>query len=196
MSIETTSEAPITLTPVGIVRNEITTPMLTADASGLTLTERMDRIRSCHRRVKAATSRIEIFSRWADLLDGIEDFSHILILYWPHLMPPERRDLRRVHPMGRKDLPEKGIFATCSPARPNPVLVSAVPLVSRAGNVLAVQGLEAVDGSPVIDIKPYSPAYLQVADLRVADWMARIQRELEPDADTPETSGMSPTAKK
>ncbi|MFH1981206.1 MAG: tRNA (N6-threonylcarbamoyladenosine(37)-N6)-methyltransferase TrmO [Pseudomonadota bacterium] len=195
MSIETTPEAPITLTPVGIVRSEITTPMLTADASGLTLTERMNRIRSYHRRVKAATSRIEVFSRWADLLDGIEDFSHILILYWPHLLPPERRDLRRVHPMGRKDLPEKGIFATCSPARPNPVLVSAVPLVSRDGNILAVRGLEAVDGSPVIDIKPYSPAYLQVADLRVAGWMTRIQRELESDEDSSETPGTSPAAK-
>ncbi len=168
------------LAPVGVVKSDIKAPMLRADEQDLTLTERMDAIRAHHLRVKALTCRIEIFPKWEDLLEGIEDFSHVLVLYWPHLLPPERRELRRVHPMGRKDLPEKGIFATCSPARPNPVLVTAVPLVARKGNVLEVRGLEAVDGSPVVDLKPYTSAYLHVEDLRMADWMVRIQRELAP----------------
>jgi len=119
--------------------------------------------------------------RWEELLDGIEDFSHILVLYWPHLIDPERRNLRKVHPMGRKDLPFKGIFATCSPARPNPVLVSAVPLIARKANVLSVKGLEALEGSPIVDVKPYSESYLRVDNLNVADWMEKIHRELESD---------------
>lgn len=179
MEPETTNELLLHLTPVGVVRSSITTPMLTAGESGLTLDERMDRIKEYHRRVKETVCRLEIFPRWVELLGGIEGFSHILVLYWPHLIDPARRGLKKVHPMGRKDLPQQGIFATCSPARPNPVLVSAVPLVGRKGNLIEVRGLEAVDGSPLIDIKPYSKAYLQVENLRVPAWMAQIHREIE-----------------
>lgn len=179
METEATNEPILQLTPVGVVHSPIATPMLTADESGLTLDERMDRIKEYHRRVKETVCRLEIFPRWVELLDGIEGFSHILVLYWPHLIDPARRGLKKVHPMGRKDLPQQGIFATCSPARPNPVLVSAVPLVGRKGNLIEVRGLEAVDGSPLIDIKPYSKAYLQVENLRVPAWMAQIHREIE-----------------
>lgn len=179
METEATNEPILQLTPVGVVHSPIATPMLTADESGLTLDERMDRIKEYHRRVKETVCRLEIFPRWVELLDGIEGFSHILVLYWPHLIDPARRGLKKVHPMGRKNLPQQGIFATCSPARPNPVLVSAVPLVGRKDHFLEVRGLEAVDGSPLIDIKPYSKAYLQVEDLRVPAWMAQIHREIE-----------------
>jgi tRNA (Thr-GGU) A37 N-methylase len=76
-------------------------------------------------------------------------------------------------------MPRQGIFATCSPARPNPVLVSAVPLVARNGNVLTVKGLEAVDGSPIIDVKPYSKSYLKVDGLKMPAWMEQLYREME-----------------
>ncbi|AQU99637.1 MULTISPECIES: tRNA (N6-threonylcarbamoyladenosine(37)-N6)-methyltransferase TrmO [Desulfococcus] len=181
MNTEARNDAILQLTPVGVVRSPITTPMLTAGESDLTLNERMDRIREYHRRVKETVSRLEIFPQWIELLDGIEGFSHILVLYWPHLIDPARRNLKTVHPMGRKDLPRQGIFATCSPARPNPVLVSAVPLAGRKDNTLEVKGLEAVDGSPIIDIKPYSKSYLRAENLRVPAWMDRIHRELEDD---------------
>lgn len=167
------------LSPVGVVRSTLKTPMLTAGESDLALADRMEKIKTYHRRVRDTVCELVIDSRWTELLDGIEDFSHILVLYWPHLIDPERRDLRKVHPMGRKDMPLKGIFATCSPARPNPVLVSAVRLVARHANVLEVKGLEALDGSPIIDVKPYSKNYLQVQDLKVADWMDQIHREME-----------------
>jgi len=109
---------------------------------------------------------------------GIEGFSHILVLYWPHLVDPERRNLKIVHPMGRKDLPQQGIFATCSPARPNPVLVSVVPLLERLGNVLKVQGLDAVDGSPILDIKPYVQPHCGVERATVPPWMEKIHKDL------------------
>ena len=169
------------LEPVGVVRSEIKTPMLSADETDLTLEARMENIKAYHRQVKEAVCELVIDPKWAELLDGIEGFSHVLVLYWPHLIDPARRSLRKVHPMGRKDLPVQGIFATCSPARPNPVLVSAVPLVARIENVLTVRGLEAVDGSPIIDIKPYSRSYLQVENLKLTDWMEAIHRELESD---------------
>jgi len=167
------------LHPVGVVRSPIKTPMLSADETDLTLEDRMENIKAYHRKVQETICELVIAPKWADLLDGIEGFSHVLVLYWPHLIDPDRRNLRKVHPMGRKDLPLQGIFATCSPARPNPVLVSAAPLLERDRNVLKVKGFEAVDGSPIIDIKPYSKSYLQVDGLTVPDWMAQIHRELE-----------------
>ena len=167
------------LTPVGKVRSPIKAPVLTAAESDIALRERLDKLREHHRHVKNTVSELVVFDPWSELLDGIEAFSHILVLYWPHLIEPERRRLRKVHPMGRKDLPLQGIFATRSPARPNPVLVSTVPLLSREGNVLMVKGLEAVDGSPLIDIKPYVQSYHGVENPRFPDWLLKIQRDLE-----------------
>ena len=166
------------LTPVGRVKNEIKTPTLHAGDSDIELRERMEQLKQSHRKIKNGLSRLEIFSPWEELLQGIQGFSHVLVLYWPHLIDPKRRDLKTIHPMGRKDLPRQGVFATCSPARPNPVLVSAVRLVKREGNVLTVQGLEAVDNSPVIDIKPYVTSYYGPAGATVPDWMEQIQREM------------------
>jgi tRNA (adenine37-N6)-methyltransferase len=169
------------LRPLGVVRSEIKTPMLSAGEFGLSLELRMEKIKAHHRQVEECICELVIDPKWEELLEGIEGFSHVLVLYWPHLIDPVRRKLRKVHPMGRKDLPMQGIFATCSPARPNPVLVSAVPLVARTGNVLTVKGLEAVDGSPIIDVKPYSKSYLTVDELKMPDWMEKIYRELETD---------------
>lgn len=173
------------LTPVGQVFSEMKTPTLRISESDIELREHMDKVREYHQKMKHIVSSIVLFSQWTELLDGIEGFSHILVLYWPHLIDPKRRDLRKVHPMGRKVLPKQGIFATCSPARPNPVLVSAVRLLERDGNRLMVQGLEAVDGSPVIDIKPYVQPYYGAENPKVPSWMAKVQEELEMNEDPP-----------
>ena len=167
------------LSPIGVVRSDLKTPMPAPDQSNQSLNERMATIRAYRQRVATVVCDLVIDPQWEDLLDGIEAFSHILVLYWPHLVDPARRRVRKIHPMGRSDLPLQGILATCSPARPNPVLVSAVPLVARQANVLTVKRLEAVDGSPIIDVKPYSRGYMQVDDLKQPPWLERIQRELE-----------------
>ncbi len=169
------------LNPVGVVRSPFKAPMLMAKDSGLSLELRMEKVKEHHGQVKSGISELVLDKQWEALLDGVEGFSHILVLYWPHLLDPCRRNLKKVHPMGRKDLPEQGIFATCSPARPNPVLVTAVALKERKGNVLTVQGLEAVDGSPIIDIKPYSQNYMTIGALKNPDWMTQILNELDED---------------
>jgi len=166
------------LRPVGVVRSEIISPMLEAGEADIELKERMEKVREYHQKVIQSVCELVIFAEWEELLQGIEGFSHLLVLYWPHLIEPERRHLKTVHPMGRKDLPRQGIFATCSPARPNPVLVSAVPLLERSNNILKVKGLEAVDGSPILDIKPYVRPYYGADHPTVPAWMQRIHREL------------------
>ena len=168
----------MTLKAVGRVRSPIKDPILRADARSLELQEDLEDARRRARDIAETVAEIEVYPEMADLLDGIEDFSHLLVLYWAHLVPEEGRSLLKVHPIGRKEFPLTGIFATCSPARPNPVLATAVRLLERKANVLRVSGLEAVDGTPLVDIKPYVPMYFRVEDARLSDWMNRIIREL------------------
>ena len=165
------------LEPVGIVKSPIKTPTLAATKDNLELKPSLEELKKQHQKLQETLTEILIFEQWEPLLKGVEAFSHVLILYWPHLIDPEKRRLEQVHPMGREDIPVQGIFATCSPARPNPVLVSAVPLVSREKNKLIVKGFEAVDQSPVIDIKPYNANYMQKENLKVPEWMEKINQE-------------------
>lgn len=83
--------------------------------------------------------------------------------------------------MGRIDIPQTGIFSTCSPARPNPVLTTVVRLKGRKGNVLEVSGLDAVDGSPVVDIKPYVKDFYPQEGVHIPEWMQQLQEEVARD---------------
>ena len=107
--------------------------------------------RDCPRRGDLAgpICRIEIFAPWDQALKGIERQTHLQILYWMHLA---RRDLAVQSP--RHSSRSSGTFALRSPNRPNPVSSSLVELVRVEGNTLLVRGLDCVDGTPLIDIKP------------------------------------------
>jgi len=162
------------LRPVGVVRSVLKEPSLAPRRGDLHWEAGAERTHQEYNTV----AHLVIDGELTGTLDGIDEFSHLLVLYWAHLVPPQGRSITEVHPMGRKDLPLTGIFATCSPARPNPICVTAVRLLERRGNVLVVEGLEAVDGSPLIDIKPYTPYYYSARDVKVSEWMAQVEREL------------------
>jgi len=130
------------------------------------------------KKAQKAVSEIEIGSDLDEILDGIEDFSHLWVFFWAHLVPDEsRRSVVKGHPMGREDWPSVGIFATRSPVRPNSVCATVVRLLERNSNVLKVTGLDALDGTPVVDIKPYTPSDHPAGGVRMPDWMHRIHRE-------------------
>jgi tRNA-Thr(GGU) m(6)t(6)A37 methyltransferase TsaA len=116
------------------------------------------------------TSEIVIDSRLTEALDGLEGFSHIIVLYWMHQAAPGKVPLK-VHPMGTPELPLVGLFATRSPDRPNPIGKATVRLLKRRGNILRVKGLDAFDGTPVIDIKPYIPGCDTAANAKVPQWV-------------------------
>lgn len=99
----------------------------------------------------APPAEIEIFDEFADCLDGLEAGRDILILTWLHL---SSRDRLKVHPRGNPEAPLKGVFATRSPNRPNPIGLHRAVLKEKEGRRLRVEPLEALDGTPVIDIKP------------------------------------------
>jgi len=183
---DTHSQEDMKLRPVGFVRSSIAEPSLVARAGDLDcdspIEDHQARIEK-YKEERRSISELVIDSGLVEdgILDGIEEFSYLLVLYWAHLGSPEGRKLTRGHPIGRKEFPLVGIFATRSPMRPNPVLLTTVELVERRGNVLRVTGLDAVDGSPLIDIKPYTPGYHQVHDVRMPQWMELITREFRED---------------
>lgn len=141
--------------------------------------------------IQDTLSRIEIDPALDGILDGTEEFSHLLVLWWADRSESRLPASMKVHPMGRADIPEVGIFATRSPMRPNSVLATVVKLVTRHGNVLEVCGLDAIDGTPVIDIKPLTSSDCPAAELKMAGWLERALREYDEldedpdDRDTP-----------
>ncbi|MBN2705923.1 MAG: tRNA (N6-threonylcarbamoyladenosine(37)-N6)-methyltransferase TrmO [Deltaproteobacteria bacterium] len=163
------------LRPVGLVLNELKNPSLVARAGDL----HWDADGRPQSNMAEQMSEIVIKPEYVELLNGLEDFSHALILYWAHRVEDGGRALTKVHPLGRKDLPRVGVFATCSPARPNPILVIAVKILARKGGSLLVTGLDAIDGSPVLDIKPYLPTYYSVPDADLSAWMKQILDRLQ-----------------
>jgi tRNA-Thr(GGU) m(6)t(6)A37 methyltransferase TsaA len=119
-------------------------------------------------------SEVVIDSRLTEALDGLEEFSHIIVIYWMHQAPSQGQVPTKVHPQGRQELPLVGLFATRSPYRLNPVGETVVRLLERRGNILKVEGLDAIDGTPVIDIKPYIPPGDAVTEAKVPSWVTRL----------------------
>lgn len=116
-------------------------------------------------------SEIVIDRGLSEALDGLEDFSHIVVLFRFDRaivtgdLPP------KTHPRGDPNKPLVGRFATRSPHRPNSIGMTTVRLLERRGNILKVKGLDALDGSPVLDIKPYIPRSDDPTDVRVPSWI-------------------------
>jgi tRNA-Thr(GGU) m(6)t(6)A37 methyltransferase TsaA len=106
---------------------------------------------SCDQELKGVDSRIEVLPEFADGLYRIEENDELMILF---IFDRSSGFQARLHPKNDPQRSEVGVFASRSPRRPNPIGVTQVRLVKREGNVLTVEGLDAFDGSPVIDIKP------------------------------------------
>jgi tRNA-Thr(GGU) m(6)t(6)A37 methyltransferase TsaA len=166
----------ITIKPIGYVKNNIKQTTFQQD---LDVSERKRQSQLKYKQIKQTLSELIIEPSYEDMMDGIEHFSHIVVIYWPHLLSDEQRSLRKVHPMGRKDLPIQGIFATRSPGRPNSILISTVELLERQKNILHVKGLEALDGSPILDIKTHIEISDQVTNPVFPEWVHQIKRELQ-----------------
>lgn len=118
-------------------------------------------------------SEIVVDPEWSEALEDIEHFSHIIVLFWLHKITPQERRIVQVHPRGREDLPLVGVFASRSPMRPNPVGLTVVKLLERQRNVLRVMGLDALDGTPVLDIKPYL-RWDCVPEATFSSWVSRL----------------------
>jgi tRNA-Thr(GGU) m(6)t(6)A37 methyltransferase TsaA len=99
----------------------------------------------------APNVKLEILTAFADALDGINAGQEIWVLTWLH---ESKRDVLKVHPRGNVKNPITGVFATRSPDRPNPIGLHRTTVLSVHDLFLEVRSLEAIDGTPIIDIKP------------------------------------------
>ncbi|NLE94525.1 MAG: tRNA (N6-threonylcarbamoyladenosine(37)-N6)-methyltransferase TrmO [Dehalococcoidia bacterium] len=119
-------------------------------------------------------SEIHLNPEFAVGLTGLDAFSHILVVFVMHkaTWSPESDLLRR--PQGRRDMPLLGIFAQRAKHRPNPIGVTSVRLLAIQGSTLRVQGLDAIDGTPVLDIKPYFPQYDRVTEPVTPPWVQEL----------------------
>ena len=122
---------------------------------------------------RTLTSHIIVKKELTKALEGIEDFSHLLVIFYMHEIPKDETLALKVHPRGRADLPLLGVFATRSAHRPNPVGLTLVELVKRKGNVLIVRGLDAFDGTPVLDVKPFDSKDMAL-NPRVPEWHKKL----------------------
>ena len=133
---------------------------------------------------ESVESRIIVRQELADALDGLEGYSHVIVLFWLDRVPESERSATRIHPMGDPTLPLLGVLATRTQLRPNPIGMSIVPLLSRKGNELRVRGLDAIDGTPVLDVKPYIPHYDAVPQATIPAWASEVAgRRLHPLAE-------------
>ena len=123
------------------------------------------------RKSKDIVSEIVIDRNLTESLDNLEEFSHIIVLYWIH--KSRSKVPKKVRPKSNPRHDLMGVFATRSPDRPNPIGKSTVKLVERQDNVLKVQGLDAINGTPVLDIKPYIPGYDSVENAKAPLWMIK-----------------------
>ena len=147
---------PVTYRPIGVVRN----PVQKSRVDGW----------------EGVKSDIILRPELEPALDAIEGFSHVIVVFHIDRVPEEAQQLQIE--VGNEDMPPpRGVFATRSQLRPNPIGTSVVKVLHRRKNAVRVQGLDALDGTPVLDIKPYLPDYDAVADATLPAWARR-------DADT------------
>jgi tRNA (adenine37-N6)-methyltransferase len=147
----------ITLTPIGVVRSA-----------------RVELNDDCWGEVRA---RIEVSDDFSpECLDGIEEFSHVEVIFFFDRVPEDSIERGARHPRGNPDWPKVGIFTQRGKSRPNRLGTTIARLVGREGQALIVEGLDAVEGTPVIDIKPVMAEFLPRTEIRQPQWSHELMR--------------------
>jgi len=113
---------------------------------------------------------VEIFPEYVEGLKDLEGFSHIILIYHFHLA---KRGALKVTPYMDYEL--RGVFATRAPSRPNPIGISVVRLIEIKGNILYIQDIDIIDGTPLLDIKPYVPEF----DIRKVERIGWLEKRVK-----------------
>jgi tRNA-Thr(GGU) m(6)t(6)A37 methyltransferase TsaA len=123
--------------------------------------------------IKKAEGRtlIVLDKKYQPGLLGLEGFSHVHVIWWfDKNDTPQKRAILQVHPRGDRKNPLTGVFATRSPVRPNLIALSLCKIVSVKDNVVEVEKIDAFEGTPVLDIKPYAPGQDLATGIKVPAW--------------------------
>jgi len=143
----------IVMHPIGFVKNEVEEKKDVAWGSNVSV--------------------IELQENYYGGLEGLEDFSHVIILYYLDKAEYLKEKHLKRRPQNRDDMPLRGIFSQRGKDRPNKIGMTSVEIVSVAEKNLTVKGLDAIDGTAVLDIKPYYPVY-DKKDASVPEWVNRL----------------------
>lgn len=141
----------LSIKPLGQAKNSVSKPMLPG--------------------WRDIVTEIVIDKAYTKGLDGIEDYSHVIVVYW---MDKEGECHLKHHPQGKENVPFVGIFACRCPQRPNRIAISTVELLGRYGNSIKVKALDIVNGTPILDIKPYTPQYDRVGEAKIPTWVNKL----------------------
>lgn len=151
------SMPPIEMTPIGIIRSPFKTPagmpIQPAAAAG-------------------ARGTVEVFAQFHAALDDLDGFSHLILLYCFH-----RSRGFQAHVVPFMDSEPRGLFATRAPTRPNPIGLSVVQLDRVEGGVLHIRNVDVLDGTPLLDIKPYVPEFDAPREARIG-WLERTREAI------------------
>jgi len=142
--------------PIGVVHSEFT------DSTGTPIQPRV---------AHGAKGTVEVFEQYHDALRDLEGFDRIWLVCWFHRAAPPRL---RVTPY--MDKVQRGLFSTRAPSRPNPIGISPVRLLGIEGNTLQVADVDILDGTPLLDIKPYSP-FFDCFDVSRSGWLDETDRQ-------------------
>jgi tRNA-Thr(GGU) m(6)t(6)A37 methyltransferase TsaA len=146
---------PVMLQPIGIVRNNLG--------------------RRGYDEWRDTESDVVICEEYQEALLGLDEYSHIEVLFYLHEM--DKPFKARIHPTGNPDYPLVGAFATRTPNRPSRLALTTCRLLSINGNVVRVRGLDAYDGSPVLDIKPHFR--LKSNEVKVPNWVKELNQRIQ-----------------
>jgi len=124
---------------------------------------------------KTSTSEIIIYEGFEDCLDGVEEFFHLIVIFLTNIPEQARKSVKKIHPAGIKEAPLKGVFSSRSPVRPNPLAVSIIKLIKKNGNILKVEGFDAVDKTIILDIKPFIKSVDVPENPITAPWVMELE---------------------
>jgi tRNA-Thr(GGU) m(6)t(6)A37 methyltransferase TsaA len=122
-------------------------------------------------------SRINLKPEYIGALCGLGDFSHAIIVTYLHQARYQKEIHLQRRPRGLESMPKVGIFSQRAKDRPNPIGVTAVKILEVGDDYIQVQGLDAVNGTPVLDIKPYYPQYDKIDSPKVPEWVNKLMEK-------------------
>lgn len=114
--------------------------------------------------LRNSESALILDKKYIGALDGLDRYRYLLVIFYFHRSSGYHE---RVHPMGDQSIPKRGVLATRSPCRPNPIGITVAEILSVKGNVIRVTGLDALNGTPILDIKPYEVHFDSQAGIRM-----------------------------
>lgn len=119
-------------------------------------------------------TRIVLDKKYQPGLLGLEGWSHVQVIWWfDKNDTPQKRAILQVHPRGDRDNPLTGVFACRAPVRPNLIALSLCKIVSVKENAVEVESIDAFEGTPVLDLKPYAPGLDSAANVKAPDWAGK-----------------------